>query len=103
MWMVILNNNNHKNTYKKQNTYKGKKTIILIYHSQTKGHIFLIYDTSIILLGLMVFPFQHGLLLWSPSRKSRYGHSGDNVCETVLVARLAWHFSFLSKILMFVL
>ena len=43
----------------------------------------LIYGTSTILFALKVLPFQHGLLLWSSSHKSRYGHCADNICENV--------------------
>ena len=43
----------------------------------------LIYDTAIISFDLKIFRFQHGVLLWSPSHKFRYGHSGDNICENV--------------------
>ena len=43
----------------------------------------LTYGASAILFTLKILPFQHGLLLWSPSHKSRYGHSADNVCENV--------------------
>ena len=43
----------------------------------------LIYGTSNILFALKIFHFQHGLLLWSPSHKFRYGHSAENVCENV--------------------
>ena len=43
----------------------------------------LTHGTSTILLTLKILPVQHGLLLWSPSHKSRYGHSADNVCENV--------------------
>ena len=43
----------------------------------------LTYGTSTILFALKILPFQHGLLLWSPSHKSRYGHSADNVRENV--------------------
>ena len=41
----------------------------------------LTYGTSTILFALKILPFQHGLLLWSPCHKSRYGHSSVNVCE----------------------
>ena len=43
----------------------------------------LTYSTSAILFALKILPFQHDLLLWSPSHKSRYGHSVDNVWENV--------------------
>ena len=43
----------------------------------------LIYGTSTILFILKIFPFQHSLLLWSSSHKSRYGNSAGNVCENV--------------------
>ena len=38
----------------------------------------LTYGTSTILFALKILPFQHGLLLWSPSHKSCYGHSADS-------------------------
>ena len=41
------------------------------------------YVTSTILSSLKILPFQHGLLLWSCSHKSRQGHSADNVHENV--------------------
>ena len=43
----------------------------------------LICGTSTILFALNIFPFHHGLLLSSPSHKSCYGHSQDNVCNDV--------------------
>ena len=43
----------------------------------------LTYGTSTIIFVLKILPFQHGLLLWSPSHKSCYGHSADNVRENV--------------------
>ena len=52
-------------------------------HSDQKGRIFLTCGTSTILFALKILPFQHGLLLWSPSHKFRYGHFADNVCENV--------------------
>ena len=74
--MIILNNNGYN-----QNTYREKKTIILIYYIQTmkrlpclicsvsitfimtKRDMSLIYGTSTILFSLKIFPFQPGLLL----------------------------------------
>ena len=50
---------------------------------KTKRGMSLIYGTSTILFVLKIFPFRHGLLLSSPSLKSRYGHSLDNVCNNV--------------------
>ena len=58
----------------------------------------LTYGTSTILFALKILPFQHGLLLWSPSHKSRYGHSADNV--TLLIAGLIWQYLFFPKITM---
>ena len=46
--------------------------------------MFLTYGTSTILFALKILPFQHGLLLRSPSHISRYGHSADNVRENVI-------------------
>ena len=43
----------------------------------------LTYGTSAILFALKILPFQHVLLLWSPSLKLRYGHSSDNAHENV--------------------
>ena len=43
----------------------------------------LTYGTSAILFALKILPFHHGLLLWSPSHKSHYGHSADNVRENI--------------------
>ena len=43
----------------------------------------LTYGTSTILFALKILPFQHGIILWSPSHKSCYGHSADNACENV--------------------
>ena len=48
----------------------------------------LTYGSNTILFALKIVPFQHGLLLWSPSHKSRYGHSADNVRENVSGYRL---------------
>ena len=48
----------------------------------------LTYGTSTILLVSKILPFQHGLLLWSPSHKFGYGHSADNVRENVSGYRL---------------
>ena len=43
----------------------------------------LTYGISTILFALKILPFQHGLLLSSPTQKSCYGHSADNVPENV--------------------
>ena len=43
----------------------------------------LTYGTSTIIFALKILPFQHGLLLLSPSHKSRYDHSTENVRENV--------------------
>ena len=39
------------------------------------------YGTSTVLFDLKILPFQHGLLLWSSSHETSYGHSADNVRE----------------------
>ena len=59
----------------------------------------LIYSTSTILC-LNFFPFQHGLLLWSPSHISCNGLSPDNVRDNVLVTGLVWQLLFFPKITM---
>ena len=43
----------------------------------------LTYGTSTVLFALKILPFQHGLLSWSSSHKTSYGHSADNVRENV--------------------
>ena len=44
----------------------------------------LTYGTSTILFAFQtILPFYDGLLLWSPSHKSRGGHSAENFCENV--------------------
>ena len=43
----------------------------------------LTYGTSTILFAWKVLPFQHGLLLWSPSHKLRHGHCANNAGENV--------------------
>ena len=43
----------------------------------------LTYGAGTILFALKILPFEHGLLLWSPSHKPRYGHFADNVRENV--------------------
>ena len=63
--------------------------------TKTKRGMSLIYGTSTILFALNIFPFHHGLLLWSPSHKSSYGHSPDNVSGF-----LFWQFLSFSKITM---
>ena len=50
---------------------------------KTKRSMSLIYGISTILFALNIFPFHHGLLLRSPSHKSCYCHSQDNVCNDV--------------------
>ena len=57
----------------------------------------LTYGTSTILFALKILPFQHGLLLWSPSHKSRYGHSADNVRQKVSGYGLGWTVFILSE------
>ena len=106
MWMIVLNNNNYNNnkwnTYNRKNTYRGNKknknTYLLhlnyekttLSNIQRKHHFIKTkkgmssnYGTSTILLALKVLRFQHGILLWFHSHKSRYGHSADNVRENV--------------------
>ena len=39
--------------------------------------------TSTIPFSLKILSFRHGLVLLSPSHKSRYGHIADNVSEIV--------------------
>ena len=49
------------------------------------------------LFALKILLFQHGLLLWSPSHKSCYGHPADSVCENVSGYRLGLTVFALSK------
>ena len=41
------------------------------------------YGTSAIIFVLKTFPFPRGLLSWSPSHKSCYGHFADNIRESI--------------------
>ena len=52
-------------------------------HYDQKEHMSVAYGTCTVLFVLKILPFKHGLLLWSPSHKSCYGHSADNVHENV--------------------
>ena len=91
---------NRENTYKWREGETEKKITYLLHpnykktslsnmqrkhdvHSNQKEHMSLTYGTSTILFVLKLLPFQHCLLLWSPSHKSRYSHSADNVRENV--------------------
>ena len=65
--------------------------------TKTKRGVSLIYGTSAV-FALNIFPFHLGLLLWSPSHESRYGHSSDNVCNDVSVTGLVWQFFSFPKI-----
>ena len=50
---------------------------------KAKRGMSLTYGTSTVLFALKILPFQHGLLLWSPSHQSHHGHSADNVRKNV--------------------
>ena len=52
-------------------------------HLDQKGYMSSTDGNSTILFALKILLLQHGQLLWSPSHKSHYGHSADNVRENV--------------------